>query len=384
MQVTFFSFVMSLLWFNLYIIIINIFRRKDNFIISFSTFPLVFFLFLSILRLIFNFEIPSSIIIRSGNIFPQFYNLIREPSYLKAFNVNILQLLIFVWGLVFSMLAVNNTFKYKEFKRSLDRLEESKNKENQKTFNKILNQKKVINKIEVIQHDKISSPFMLGILKGKIYIPNISFSQKELEYIILHEINHFLRRDSLKKIIIQIIKYIFWWNPFAHSFANNFNHILEIQCDLKTTAGFSNEEEIRYLESITKIIKASKETGVQYELAPNFVDIKDVDFLKQRFRIVLNYKKKKNFLFNISNIGVCLLAILFYTSSYFVIIQPDYKPNDSDIYQVEETVEDSFIIEKPNGGYKIYIKNVFKYSVDNLEDLNENLRSLPIYKGKED
>lgn len=384
MQVTFFSFVMSLLWFNLYIIIINIFRRKDNFIISFSTFPLVFFLFLSILRLIFNFEIPSSIIIRSGNIFPQFYNLIREPSYLKAFNVNILQLLIFVWGLVFSMLAVNNTFKYKEFKRSLDRLEESKNKENQKTFNKILNQKKVINKIEVIQHDKISSPFMLGILKGKIYIPNISFSQKELEYIILHEINHFLRRDSLKKIIIQIIKYIFWWNPFAHSFANNFNHILEIQCDLKTTAGFSNEEKIRYLESITKIIKASKETGVQYELAPNFVDIKDVDFLKQRFRIVLNYKKKKNFLFNISNIGVCLLAILFYTSSYFVIIQPDYKPNDSDIYQVEETVEDSFIIEKPNGGYKIYIKNVFKYSVDNLEDLNENLRSLPIYKGKED
>ncbi len=384
MQVTFFSFVMSLLWFNLYIIIINIFRRKDNFIISFSTFPLVFFLFLSILRLIFNFEIPSSIIIRSGNIFPQFYNLIREPSYLKAFNVNILQLLIFVWGLVFSMLAVNNTFKYKEFKRSLDRLEESKNKENQKTFNKILNQKKVINKIEVIQHDKISSPFMLGILKGKIYIPNISFSQKELEYIILHEINHFLRRDSLKKIIIQIIKYIFWWNPFAHSFANNFNHILEIQCDLKTTAGFSNEEKIRYLESITKIIKASKETGVQYELAPNFVDIKDVDFLKQRFRIVLNYKKKKNFLFNISNIGVCLLAILFYISSYFVIIQPDYKPNDSDIYQVEETVEDSFIIEKPNGGYKIYIKNVFKYSVDNLEDLNENLRSLPIYKGKED
>ena len=151
MQVTFFSFVMSLLWFNLYIIIINIFRRKDNFIISFSTFPLVFFLFLSILRLIFNFEIPSSIIIRSGNIFPQLYNLIREPSYLKAFNVNILQLLIFVWGLVFSMLAVNNTFKYKEFKRSLDRLEESKNKENQKTFNKILNQKKVINKIEVIQ-----------------------------------------------------------------------------------------------------------------------------------------------------------------------------------------------------------------------------------------
>lgn len=384
MQVTFFSFVMSLLWFNLYIIIINIFRRKDNFIISFSTFPLVFFLFLSILRLIFNFEIPSSIIIRSGNIFPQFYNLIREPSYLKAFNVNILQLLIFVWGLVFSMLAVNNTFKYKEFKRSLDRLEESKNKENQKTFNKILNQKKVINKIEVIQHDKISSPFMLGILKGKIYIPNISFSQKELEYIILHEINHFLRRDSLKKIIIQIIKYIFWWNPFAHSFANNFNHILEIQCDLKTTAGFSNEEKIRYLESITKIIKASKETGVQYELAPNFVDIKDVDFLKQRFRIVLNYKKKKNFLFNISNIEVCLLAILFYISSYFVIIQPDYKPNDSDIYQVEETVEDSFIIEKPNGGYKIYIKNVFKYSVDNLEDLNENLRSLPIYKGKED
>lgn len=59
MQLTFFSFVMSLIWFNLYIILINFLRKKDNFIISFNTFPLIFFLFLSMFRLIFNFEWSS-------------------------------------------------------------------------------------------------------------------------------------------------------------------------------------------------------------------------------------------------------------------------------------------------------------------------------------
>lgn len=382
MQFTIFSFVMSLLWFNLYIIIINTFRKNDNFIISFSTFPLVFFLFLSIFRLIFNFEIPGSVIIRSRSIFPHIYDLIRKPLYLKDFGISILQLFIFTWITVALTLIVSNALKYKSFREILDKLKKSQNIENQQFFNKILKQTKMIDKIEIIQNDKVSSPFIVGVIKGKIYIPDIPFSQEELEYIISHEINHFLRKDSLKKILIQGIKYIFWWNPFAHLFANNFNHILEIQCDLKTTADFSNEGKIRYLESITKIIKDSTSNSIKYSTVPNFINIDDMDSLKQRFRIVLNYKEKRSW-FNIFNVGLCALALCLYIGSYFIILQPYYNPATDEV-EDKEGISDSFIIENSNGDYDIYINNIFNYSIKNLDELDSNLNDLPIYKEEED
>ena len=382
MQITFFSFVMSLLWFNLYILIINTFRKNDKFIISFSTLPLMFFLSLSIVRLIFNFEIPGSTVIESKVIFPVFYTFIRKSLNLNNSRINIFQALVFIWILVAIILLISNIANYIKFKKNLKKLNDTSSKENEEFFNEILKQTKMENKIKIVQNGNISSPFIVGILKGKIYIPNIDFSKEELEYIILHEINHFLEMDSLKKILIQSIKYVFWWNPFAHLFANNFNHILEIQCDLKTTDDFSDDNKIRYLESITKIIKNPTNNIIKHSSVPNLINIEEIDSLKQRFRIVLNYKEKRNS-FNIFNIGLCFLAVCLYMASYFIIIQPDYEPTSNEIYQ-EEDIKDSFIIEKSNGGYDIYIKNAFKYSIENLDDLNEDLHDAPIYKEKGD
>ena len=383
MQITFFSFVMSLLWFNLYIVLINTFRKNDKFIITFSALPIIFFLFLSIFRLIFNFEVPGSIIVRSKTIFPKVYDFLRKPLYLKAFNIKVFQVLIFIWITIGLILLINNAFKYIRFKRDLQRLEKSRNRGNEEIFSKILSMKKMDKKIQVIQHDKISSPFIVGILKGKVYIPNIELLEKDLEYIILHEINHFLDKDALKKILIQSIKYVFWWNPFAHMFANNFNHILEIQCDLKTTVNFAKEEKTKYLESITKIISQNinnRAENFKLDSVPNFAEIKEITSLKQRFLIVLNYKGKRN-IFKVVNSGLYVLALVLFISSYFIIIQPHYEPTDSEIYINTDADEDnSFILEKPSGSYDIYLDNVFKYNIESLEDLDEKLADLPTYK----
>ncbi len=198
----------------------------------------------------------------------------------------------------------------------------------------------------------------------------------------MHEANHFLKRDSLKKILIQSLKYLFWWNPFAHLFANNFNHILEIQCDLETTADFTDDEKIRYLETITKIIKNPRANITKSVSVPNLLNLEDIDSLKQRFKIILNYKKKTSRL-NMFNIGICSLALFIFASSYLIIIQPYYTPNDDEIYQEEET-DNSFILERLNGSYDIYINNFLKYNIRNLDDLGKNLHGLPIYKEEEE
>lgn len=383
MQFTFFSFVMSLMWFNLYMMIINFFRKNDDFIISFSTLPIMFFLFLSIFRLIFNFEIPGSIVIESKTIFPKAYNFIRTPLNLEGFSINIFKIFIFIWVIVAIILLINSIVKYRKFKKSLGKLDKSRNKENEQIFNKILNLKEMNKKIKIIQHDNISSPFILGILNGKLYIPNINFSEEELEYIISHEINHFREKDFLKKILIQSIKYIFWWNPFAYLFANNFNHILEIQCDLKTTADFAKDKKIKYLESITKIINneinyISK--NFSHSTVPNFIEIKELTSLKQRFRIILNYKSKQN-IFKLLSIGLCTLGLTINIFSYFIIIQPHYLPDEENSFLTSKELkfeqENKFIIKNEKGQYKLYENNVFQYIINDIN--KEEFKDVPVY-----
>jgi beta-lactamase regulating signal transducer with metallopeptidase domain len=271
--------------------------------------------------------------------------------------------------------------KYILFKINLGKLKKQQTEKTGQVLSKILRQKGMNKKIEIIQNENISSPFILGILKGKIYLPNIKFSEEEFEYIISHEINHFLSKDSLKKVLIQSIKHLFWWNPLVHLFANNFNQILEIQCDLNTTFNFSKEDKIKYLESITKIIRKCIKTNIEsvkYVTAPSFVQIEELDSLKQRFRIVLNYRPKRD-IFKIFNILLYVSALFLFISSYFIIIQPDYKPNQDGIYKKKDE-NNSFILENLEGSYDIYIDSMFKYSIKNLEDLNKKLSDLPIIK----
>lgn len=118
--------------------------------------------------------------------------------------------------------------------------------------------------------------------------------------------------------------------------------------------------------------------NVNNAIAPSFAKTDEIDSLKQRFRIVLNYRPKRN-IFKIFNIALCSLALCLFISSYFIIIQPYYKPSQDETYK-KEYEKNSFIIKNPEGNYDIYIDKFFKYSIKDLKDLNESLSDLPIIK----
>ena len=48
--------------------------------------------------------------------------------------------------------------------------------------------------------DGISSPFVLGLLHPKIYLPS-SLGEQELPYIVMHEQHHIRRLDHLVKVL---------------------------------------------------------------------------------------------------------------------------------------------------------------------------------------
>ena len=62
--------------------------------------------------------------------------------------------------------------------------------------------------------DDIKSPFVIGFIKPKIYLPN-NLGEQEQEYIILHEQHHIRRFDHVIKALAFLALTIHWFNPLV-------------------------------------------------------------------------------------------------------------------------------------------------------------------------
>ena len=78
--------------------------------------------------------------------------------------------------------------------------------------------------------DEIQSPFVIGFLRPRIYLPG-NLGEKEQEYIILHEQHHIRRFDHIFKALAFLALTIHWFNPLvwlAFGFACK---DMEMSCD---------------------------------------------------------------------------------------------------------------------------------------------------------
>ena len=62
--------------------------------------------------------------------------------------------------------------------------------------------------------DAVKSPFILGIIKPRIYLSS-ALSEEEMDYIIAHERAHLKRKDHLWKPFGYLLLCIYWFNPLC-------------------------------------------------------------------------------------------------------------------------------------------------------------------------
>ena len=92
--------------------------------------------------------------------------------------------------------------------------------------------------------DYIDSPFVIGLIKPKIYVPS-SMSEQELKYVLAHEKYHIKRRDHVVKFIGFIASTIHWYNPAVWYMFETMCIDMEMSCDeavLKRVGDDSREE----------------------------------------------------------------------------------------------------------------------------------------------
>ena len=82
----------------------------------------------------------------------------------------------------------------------------------------------------IYKSGKISSPFVLGLIKPKIYLPPM-LKNNELDYILLHEQTHIGRRDHIIKLGAYFVLALHWFNPLAWVAFLLMEKDMEMSCD---------------------------------------------------------------------------------------------------------------------------------------------------------
>ena len=64
----------------------------------------------------------------------------------------------------------------------------------------------------IYQSETVVSPFVLGIIKPKIYLP-FNLSEQDMDHVIAHEQAHIRRKDHLWKPLGFLLLTLHWFNP---------------------------------------------------------------------------------------------------------------------------------------------------------------------------
>jgi len=137
-------------------------------------------------------------------------------------------------------------------------------------------------KDNIFETDQIHTPFVLGLMRPRIYIPT-GLEQKELDYILKHEQIHIKRRDYVIKPIAFFTVVLHWFNPIVWISYFLMSKDMEMSCDEEVIR--QSKEDIRVSYSRSLLSLSMKQSGLLAPLAFGESNI------KARIKNIINYKK---------------------------------------------------------------------------------------------
>lgn len=310
MKELFLQVINTSIYTSIFIILIILFNNK--FLIKYSNKFNYYILVILILRLLFIIKININISIN-------YFSNLKENifSILWIIGVSIIILYYVYFQFMF----------YFRIKRNINWSKNSK-------FQKILNDQIIINKINkninVYAVKGVPTPFLMGIIKSTIIIPENDYSEEELKWIFNHELIHFKRKDNILKLLMLLMLLMLlalalhWFNPLIYTLRRIFYEQCELSCDEQVIKNSELKEIKEYSLLLINSIKYKNELKMSL-ISSKFTN-KNLNIIKRRVESMLNLKTKKN-------------GILFGAFVFFVVGGTVFSFNSNSVFA--DTPEDN-------------------------------------------
>ena len=154
--------------------------------------------------------------------------------------------------------------------------------------------------------DAVSTPFILGVIRPRIYLPS-DIKEEDIAYVIAHEKAHLKRRDHWWKPLGFILLTVYWLNPVMWLAYILLCKDIELACDEKVLHDMGVENKKPYAHALINCSIPRKRIAA-CPLAFGEVGVEG------RIRSVLNYKKPAFWIPFAAVISCAAVAVCFLTN----------------------------------------------------------------------
>lgn len=157
----------------------------------------------------------------------------------------------------------------------------------------------------IYQSENVISPFVLGIVQPKIYLP-FHMDEQDISHVVAHEQAHIRRKDHWWKPLGFLILTLHWFNPLMWLSYVLLCRDIELACDEKVVKDFDPEQRADYSQALLTC-SVNRRIIAACPLAFGEVGVKD------RVKSVLHYRKPAFWVIVAAIAASMVLAICFLT-----------------------------------------------------------------------
>lgn len=154
--------------------------------------------------------------------------------------------------------------------------------------------------------DEIQSPFILGLLNPRIYLPS-HIKEEQIPYIVAHEKEHLKYHDNCWKPLGFGILTIYWFNPLVWVAYICMCRDIELACDERVISDMNTAEKKQYMESL---LLCSSPRHLISACPVAFGEIG----IKERIKNIINYRKPVSGVFGVGAVLCVIVALCFLTN----------------------------------------------------------------------
>lgn len=154
--------------------------------------------------------------------------------------------------------------------------------------------------------DEVKSPFILGVIRPRIYLPS-GINEEQMKYVLAHEETHLKRKDHWWKLLGFGLLAVYWFHPLVWAAYILFCRDIELACDEKVIKKMNMDGKKAYSRAL---VDSSVHRRVMLACPLAFGEVG----VKERVKNVLHYKKCASWMIAAAVLGCAAVAVCFLTN----------------------------------------------------------------------
>jgi bla regulator protein BlaR1 len=300
-------------------------------------------------------------------------NILYSTDWLQDFTLSVNQstpeylniLFIGIWGigiLIFTIFIIVSNRNIRLIKKSVQPVE---NKDIEVLFEKCKNDLNVVKNLILGESSLVQTPMAIGFFHPYIILPKRIMKQlstNDINYIILHELNHYKNKDILINYMMCLFQILYWFNPLVYLAFKEMRIDREIACDMSVLKMLHEDNYIDYGRTIINFAEKLSQ-GAYLTVAVDMGDSKKQ--IKKRIEKIASFKTETKLL-RMKSIGIFTLIGFLIFSQLPAISAVIYDDNKYDFQENQLVYEDlSSYFNGFDGSFVLYDLETDEYCIYN-------------------